>query len=79
MMPELVIQTEDDLQKLSEWTIKKAWFDKPSKTLRFTLKHLAAANPIVLIIRANVNFKIDGLSIHVDPGINIGAEDTSLP
>ena len=74
-MPELVISSVNDLTKLSSWTIEKVWFDQPTNTLRFTITHLAAANPVVLIVSTHINFKIEGLTITTTPSINIKTED----
>lgn len=77
-MPELIISSVNDLSKLSGWNIEKAWFDQPTNSLKFAINHIAAANPVVLIIRTMVNFKIEGLSITVNPNINIGTEDKAV-
>ena len=74
-MPELIITSVNDLTKLSDWRIEKAWFDQPTNSLKFIITHLAAANPVVLTLRTTINFHFEGLTITANPSINIGAED----
>ena len=74
-MSELEIKSLQDLDKLNDWHIKKAWYEKDRGTLRLLITHIAAAKPVLFSISIHINHQINGLAVITTPNMRLETVD----
>ena len=77
-MPEITIQSPEDIKKLGGWQIKQAVLEPNLNGLCFTLTHIAAEKAVKLTIFPSVNFQIVGNSVTAHPALSLRTEDAII-